>query len=663
MIRTLVDRGLVHLHATEIGAWRVEWRQDTPPARPPPGSVPPGVRALILTRLRRLSADGRALLTAAAVLGRAGGFELLCQVAGLAAGMALPALDELLTARVMLETEDLTCPYVLAHDKIREVVYTEAGAARRVLYHQRALAGLEASAAPPAELAFHALAARLGEPAARHSLAAGDSALAVFAVPDAIAHYEHARRQWSAGHDAVTPTEAAPAGASRQHLYLRLGRAYELLGDYEPAQTIYLEMLAWAQASDLSDAACLALNRLGTLATHAYEFEAAAGWLTQALAVAQASGSVALLAETELSLAQLAYHTFDYPATLRHSQRSLALARDINHQELMAGSLNTLAYAEALLGQASACHAHMQEARTLYTALGNRALEVDCLTIMAVVDLWQGQLAASLSDARTAYAISQAIDNPWGQIHSSSVLAGGLLDSGDYAEALRVAQHGREQAQGHDLVLVSFLNLLILGAVHRAMLALHAAQAVHLEAAKLIATTPSALLAEMVAAELCADFALAGEWPEAGRYAREALASRHYEAVPLLASMHWLETEALLRCGNADQARADVQRWGELVGHLPRYRLAYLRSQAVLARWDGDREQAIAHLEAAMGLAKEIGLPGELWPILATLAQLYAEAAQRQAAQDRVAEIIRHLARQIEVDEARAEFVRAAENR
>ncbi|MCC7360315.1 MAG: AAA family ATPase [Anaerolineales bacterium] len=659
MIKTLVDRGLVHVHATETGVWTVQWPLETQPARPPPGLVPPGVRELILTRLRRLSADARALLTAAAILGRAGGFDLICQVAALPASLGLPALDELLTMRLLLETEDFAHPYMLAHDKIRDVVYTEAGAARRGLFHQRALAGLEAMAAPPAELAFHALAARLTEPAIRFSLAAGDAALAVFAVPDAIAHYEHARRQWSAGRDPHLEADALLSAESRQHLYLRLGRAYELSGDYEPAQTIYREMLAWAQASDLSDSACLALNRLGTLATHAYEFEAAADWLNQARAAAQTSGA-GLLAETELSLAQLAYHTFDYPATRRHSQQSLALARELNNPELIAGSLNTLAYAEALLGQARACHAHMEEAKRIYAALGNRALEVDCLTIMAVVNLWQGHLATSLADARTAHAISQAIGNPWGQIHSSSVLAGGLLDQGDYGEALRVAEQGRQLAPGHDLVLVSLLNLLILGAVHRATLDMTAAQAVHLEAAKLIEATPSALLAEMAAAELCADFALAGAWPEAGRYAREALASRQYDAVPLLVSPHWLETEALLRCGEVDQAREDARRWGKLVGHLPRYRLAHLRSQAVLAGWEGDQKRAIALFEEAQALAEDIGLPGEQWPILAALAQLYPEAAQRQAAKDEAAQIITHLAAQIEADEVLAGFLRSA---
>jgi tetratricopeptide (TPR) repeat protein len=108
-----------------------------------------------------------------------------------------------------------------------------------------------------------------------------------------------------------------------------LGRAYELAGDYPQAQTIYQEMLALAQTSDRPDIAYLALNRLGTAATHAYQFETAATWLKQAVAVAQDSGNRAALAETEWSLAQLAYHTFDYPTTVRHSRQALALAREL----------------------------------------------------------------------------------------------------------------------------------------------------------------------------------------------------------------------------------------------------------------------------------------------------------------------------------------------
>lgn len=654
MIKTLIEQGLLKSRLDKNGTWAVDWQTGAQPAAALQGLIPPGVREVILSRLHRLTSNATALLMAAAVIGRDCSFERLCRVAGISTGEGLPALDELLTGRLLLETDDLTRPYTFAHDKIRDVVYTEAGAARRHLYHRQAFTVLETTAAP-AEVAHHALAARLTEPAFRYSLAAGDSAMALFAVHDAIVHYEQARDQLS------VINEQLSVANSVEHLSLRLGRAYELVGEYQHAQTIYREMLALAQESSRPEMACIALNRLGTVAVHTYEFETAAAWLQQALSVAEESDNKAALAETEWSLAQLAYHTFDYPATVLHSQRTLALAREVDNQELMAGSLNTLAYAEALLGQVRACQAHMEEAKTRYATLGNRALEADCLTIIALVKMWQGQTEAGIVDARAAYSISQEIDNPWGQIASSAVLAFGLMDKGDYEEALHFARQGRQQAQAHDMVLVSFLNLLVLGMVHRALLALEPARAAHLEAADLNERAQSEAFAEMIAAELCADCVLAGEWEVATRYARQALALRKYTALPLVISPRWPETEALLRGGDVELAREDARKWGELVGHIPRYRLPHLRSLAMLAEWDGDIKQAIAHLEEALSLAEEIGLPGEQWPILAKLGELYkasGDEEKRRQASAQATEIIRVLAAKIDDENLKDSFCR-----
>src|SRR5258708_38936025 len=83
--------------------------------------------------------------------------------------------------------------YMLAHDKIREVAYVEAGDARRRIFHGRALQVLEREGASAAVLAYHALASGSADLAFRWSMAAGDEAMTVFAVRDAIGHYQQAR--------------------------------------------------------------------------------------------------------------------------------------------------------------------------------------------------------------------------------------------------------------------------------------------------------------------------------------------------------------------------------------------------------------------------------------------------------------------------------------
>jgi hypothetical protein len=104
-------------------------------------------------------------------------------------------------------------------------------------------------------------------------------------------------------------------------------------------------------------------------------------------------------------------------------------------------------------------------------------------------------------------------------------------------------------------------------------------------------------------------------------------------------------------------------RWGELVGHIPRYRPLYLRSLALLAEWEGNIAQAIAYLEEARTLAEAIGLLGEQRQILAILGELYegqgyedkAQPALRQAG-----EIVQTLAASINDESLRVGFLAAA---
>lgn len=73
-----------------------------------------------------------------------------------------------------------------------EVIYAEAGTARRRMLHRRAFEALREMAAPDSQLAHHALKAGLVAETIRYSLVAGNEAMALFAVRVAITHYETA---------------------------------------------------------------------------------------------------------------------------------------------------------------------------------------------------------------------------------------------------------------------------------------------------------------------------------------------------------------------------------------------------------------------------------------------------------------------------------------
>jgi hypothetical protein len=145
-------------------------------------------------------------------------------------------------------------------------------------------------------------------------------------------------------------------------------------------------------------------------------------------------------------------------------------------------------------------------------------------------------------------------------------------------------------------------------------------------------------------------------------YALKAIAMRDDTIIMFGGLTRWHETEALLRGGSADQAREDVRRFGERAHNKRRYRIPYLRALAVLAHWENEIDQAITHLEAARALAEQLGLPGELWQILAALGELYqsskSESRARQAFA-RAAQVVQSLADRMEDEQQRTTFLSA----
>jgi len=213
--------------------------------------LPTSVREVIRSRLSRLSPAASELLRAGAVLERSFDFESVVGVARLGELEGLRELDELIERHLLREEAggqeegplSPTPTYSFTHEKIRQVAHTEMGHARRRLLHCRAFEVLkERHRSPPAQLARHALLGGLAEPALRHSVAAGDAAMDVFAAKDAIEHYERARNLLAEVRTgARQPIE--PPIPELEHLYIQLGRAYKIADEWEKARAAYEALL------------------------------------------------------------------------------------------------------------------------------------------------------------------------------------------------------------------------------------------------------------------------------------------------------------------------------------------------------------------------------------------------------------------------------------
>ncbi len=269
-LKILLERGALVVHPNEDGGWTFDFSAAMENEAVARGFFPPSVREVIVARLYRLPPNAFALLVAGAVLGQRINFDLLCQVADLAERDGLPALDEVLHSGLLLESErqggSITDGrYMFAHAKIRAVVYAEAGEARRSIFHRRALEALQAAAAPAAELAYHALAAGLAEPAFHWSLAAGDEAMRMLAVSGAISFYEQARHLMAERLHGLDLGAMLPA-PEIEHLYTHLGWAYELNAEWEKARVVYTSLLTYAQDARQQVMESDALNHLAALA-------------------------------------------------------------------------------------------------------------------------------------------------------------------------------------------------------------------------------------------------------------------------------------------------------------------------------------------------------------------------------------------------------------
>jgi predicted ATPase len=658
-LKVLLDRGVLLADPGE----RLSVAGDLATLR---GVVPPTVRSVIRARIDQLAPDTQALLTAAAVLGREADFEQICQVAGLAEPSGLAALDQALDRRVLVERvvrrpgRATGAGYAFTHDKIREIVYTEAGEARRRIYHRRALALL--GLAPASERAHHALAAGLSDQALLYSIAAGDEALRLFAVQDALAAYAQAQALLDTG---ALDLASAEAPARLRQLFLQQGRAYELGGALDQAAAVYRRLLELARAQGWPALECAGLNRLGLLLVQqAVDVSAAEALLGQAVAAAERAGSAPDIAETEWNLAQLHFYNAQPARACEHGARALDLAREHGLAELGARSLNALALAHSAMARWDAAARYAGEASAAYAGLGNRALQADSLALLGCMRINQGRVAEGLRLADEADAISQAIGNVWGLATCAMTRAGGLLECGDYGAALAAAQAAARLARERQLGILRVLTLGVLGAAQRAALLLDTARATHLEAWELVAASGARLLKDMIAAELCADCALAGDWPAAAEHARAALAVRDDIFTLFMGREQWLQTAALVRVGEIELARADLARFDARIGQQPRYQIGSWCAHAALAAAAGDDASAAAAFERAAAMAEELGLPGEQWRILLALAGHYqARGAPERAVVARAAAetLSRRLADSLTDAPERAAFLAAAQ--
>ena len=210
--------------------------------------IPPGVRAVIGRRVARLSAACRALLVPASVMGREFGLEALPGVTELEPDELIDVLNEAMAERVLDDAPGAPGRIRFGHVLIRDTLYDELTAARRMQLHRKVGEALEAvyscdSEPHLAELAQHFVAAApIGtkNKAIAYARRAGDRAARQLAYEEAARHYEIA-------------LSLTDEGLARCDLMLALGDAQARAGNSAASKQAFQEAAELAERAGLTE--------------------------------------------------------------------------------------------------------------------------------------------------------------------------------------------------------------------------------------------------------------------------------------------------------------------------------------------------------------------------------------------------------------------------
>jgi tetratricopeptide (TPR) repeat protein len=218
--------------------------------------IPPGVRAVIDQRIGRLSDRCRDLLVPASVLGREFGLDPLARLSDLPRGELLDVLDEAVGERILGEVPGSPDRLRFGHALIRDTLYDELTAPRRMQLHQDTATALERAHSDDlgpylSELAHHYLAAApagAADKAVDYARLAGDRAASQLAFEEAARQYEMAL--------SLVDDEVA-----RCDLLLALGDAQARAGNTPSSKRVLLQ--AAELAEQVGDPERLATAALG----------------------------------------------------------------------------------------------------------------------------------------------------------------------------------------------------------------------------------------------------------------------------------------------------------------------------------------------------------------------------------------------------------------
>lgn len=392
-------------------------------------ATPATLRLSTIRRLEGLPAETRAVLTAAAVLGRSFSSRILAQMCGQATDEVERRLGPAATASVVAGAAG---EYAFVHDLVRETAY-ELAAGERHRLHEAAARALQGGGTQSFErlaaLAYHwreadvpLLAARAASDAARAASRTAAHAEALHYAATACALYDR-----------------VPGAEAEEMLRARLALAEAALtcGDYAQAESAY--RLALSDAERLGDRRVQGevWARLGVLFRRRERMEESAACFTNALgALGEGADARHAVAEVLIEFAGLEGLTrARYREALEYGERAIALADALGDRRLQANAAMAMAGVRIRAVDPMEGPPLLQQALDLALAAAEPLLAAEACAQLSNTYYWTGELQRSHQYARRRLELAEQAGDVFGMRHAHSWLANVLLSLGQWDDA------------------------------------------------------------------------------------------------------------------------------------------------------------------------------------------------------------------------------------
>ncbi len=572
-----------------------------------------------------------------------------------------PHLQHLERTQLVRRLSEPDPAYAFKHALVQEVVYESLLRHDRKKLHRAVGLALEGMFANRQDeiasmLAQHFLEGDEPARAFEYFTRAGDSAARVFAHEEAIMHFTNAR-------DLSRALELDAEKISE--VYRRLGREYELVGDYAQALATYRDLLAQGEQTGdrrLELSGLLATATLHSTPTPFFDIEKGEEITQRALAMAKSlddSVSEAKVLWQRTLLLEFSNRPSEAVAT---GEQAVALARSLGLEEQLAFALNDIASLYTGVGRVEEGLRAAAEAKQLWIKMGNLPMLTDILSNISMMYGVRGEPEKALAASDEAYSISVRIGNVWGQSFSRMFISFIYLDRGEIGRALDIME--RSIADGERAGFVApqvFLRgwlgmtLAYLGDVTEGT------RLVELSLEKAAGGLPtwswsgSAFLAEIHARN--------GDPLAAVRILEAAIPKEMTDAPTwsfIFFPISLVQARVELGLGRAEQAvkiARTLHRELETAGVvLFRPEALHMLGQALAAL--GRTDEAVQTLTRSLEVAGRVENRRMLWEIHLDLAQLYSEASPQRAEHMRAArETVEYIAAHIGREPLRGFFL------